>query len=71
LAGEADGPAAIARRTGFHSRYVGKVLQCAFLAPDIVEVIVEGRQPPDLTFKKLSTHLPMSWIEQRKRLGFA
>ena len=66
-----DGPAAIAQRTGFRPRYVSKVLQCAFIAPDIVEAIVEGRQPPDLTFKRLSNHLPMSWMEQRKQLGFA
>ena len=49
LAGEADGPTSIARRTGLNERYVGKVLQCAFLAPDIVEAMIGGRQPQDLT----------------------
>jgi site-specific DNA recombinase len=71
LAGEASGPASIAQRTGFNERYVSKVLQCAFVAPDIVEAILQGRQPPNLTFKKLSDNLPMSWIEQRKKLGMA
>jgi hypothetical protein len=45
-------------------------LECAFLAPDIVEAIVDGRQPEGLTWKKLTRHVPMNWVEQRKRLGF-
>jgi DNA invertase Pin-like site-specific DNA recombinase len=71
LAGEATGPTSIAQRIGLDETYVGKVLRCAFVAPDIVEAIIDGRQPRDLTFKKLSNRLPMSWMEQRKQLGFA
>jgi hypothetical protein len=37
--------------TGATERYVGLVFGCAFLAPDIVEAILEGRQPRDLAFK--------------------
>jgi site-specific DNA recombinase len=42
----------------------------AFLAPDIVEAILEGRQPPSLTLAKLARAcpLPTSWEEQRKLL---
>jgi hypothetical protein len=35
------------------------------LAPDIVELILEGRQPHDLNFEKLSKRVPLSWAEQR------
>jgi hypothetical protein len=70
VAGEVLGQRAIAQRLGLNERYVGKVLECAFLAPDIVEAILDGRQPPDLTFKKLTHRLPRSWIEQRRQLGF-
>jgi len=44
----------------------------AFLAPDIVEAILRGRQPIKLTPEKLKRlrNLPKSWEEQRKLLGF-
>ncbi len=32
-----------ARHAGLTERYVGKVFGCAFLAPDIIESILEGR----------------------------
>jgi hypothetical protein len=35
-----------------------------------VEAILDARQPPDLTIKKLTHGLPLSWIEQRKQFGF-
>lgn len=54
---------------GQRQRYVGKVFACAFLAPDIVEAILEGRQPRDLNFEKLCKHIPLSWAEQRKQFG--
>jgi len=70
LAGEVSGQRALARKLGMNERYVGRVLQCAFLAPDIVEDIINGRQPSDLTFATLTNRLPLSWVEQRKQLGF-
>jgi hypothetical protein len=52
-------------------RYVGRVFECAFLAPDIVERILEGHQPDDLTFARLTNKIPLSWSEQRRQFGFA
>jgi hypothetical protein len=51
---------------------VGKALGLAFLAPDIVQAILDGRQPVDLTVTRLRrlTNLPGSWAEQRRLLGF-
>jgi site-specific DNA recombinase len=71
VAGEVSGRRSIARRVGFDERHVSQILECAFLAPDIVEAILDGRQPPDLTWRRLTRHLPLNWVEQRKRLGFA
>ncbi len=69
--GEVSSQRSIATRLGLNERYVGRVLQCAFLAPDIVKAILDGRQPSDLTFQKLTCKLPLSWVEQRQRLGFS
>lgn len=60
----------IADRYGLSDSYVRNVLPAAFLAPDIVTRIVEGRQPPSLTVRKLREALPLpaSWDEQRTLL---
>lgn len=52
---------------------VSRFLPFAFLAPDIVEAILRGKQPVKLTSEKLKRlhNLPKSWEEQRKLLGFA
>jgi site-specific DNA recombinase len=60
----------LARHVGLTERYIGKVFGCAFLAPDIIESILEGRQPHDLNFEKLCQHVPLSSTEQRDRFGF-
>jgi len=39
--------------------------------PDIVEAIVEGRQPRSLTVKRLLQGIPCAWPEQRAAFGFA
>jgi site-specific DNA recombinase len=61
----------IAEKTGLNERYVRRVLSCAFLAPDIIEAILNGSQPPDLTFEKLTRRVSLNWVEQRQQLGFA
>ncbi len=67
--GDALDMRSLARQAGLTERYVGKVFGCAFLAPDIIESILEGRQPQDLNFEKLCEHVPSSWAEQRERFG--
>ena len=49
------------------SSYVGRVLRLAFIAPDIQEAIVEGRQAPEVMAKRLILHevLPREWDRQR------
>jgi hypothetical protein len=58
-----------ARRTS--PRYVGRLIRFAFLAPVIVESIVEGRQPITLTAEALTRRieLPLSWSAQRAALN--
>jgi site-specific DNA recombinase len=68
--GEALDMRSLARQVGLTERYVGKVFGCAFLAPDIMESILEGRQPQDLNLDKLCEHALPSWAEQREHFGF-
>ena len=58
----------IARQTGLDEAYVGKILRCAYFAPDIVEAILEGKQPASLTLQRLQKPLPMNWSQQRRQL---
>ncbi|MDX9821472.1 MAG: recombinase family protein [Syntrophales bacterium] len=62
----------IALREGVDRSYVSRVLNLAFLAPDITESIMEGRQPADLNIERLTKRidLPLSWAQQRQLLGF-
>ena len=60
----------IAKQDSVHRSYVGQVLPLAFLAPDIVEAILDGRQPHDLKVEQLLKPLPIAWTAQRHALGF-
>jgi len=64
--------AELARSEGLNKSYVSRVVRLAFLAPDIVTAILDGRQPVTLTANKLmaDTRLPIDWAEQRRVLGF-
>jgi hypothetical protein len=46
--------------------YVGRVLRLTLLAPDIVEAILSGRQPADMTLAVLMRPFAVKWTEQRK-----
>jgi hypothetical protein len=49
--------------------YVHRLLRLTLLAPDIVEAIVDGREPEGLTLNKLRGSLPLAWAEQREWMG--
>ena len=70
LQGKDLDPASLAREAKLSPEYVRNVLGCAFLAPDIVEAILDGRQPLTLKFADLYKHIPLSWVEQRRQFGF-
>jgi len=65
--------AALAKREGVSPSYFTRLVRLSYLAPDITEAILDGRQPRDLTADKLLAHsrLPLTWREQRAVLGFA
>lgn len=59
---------AIAMKYEVSPSYVKKLMPLAFLAPPIVEAILKGQQPADLTTQKLirEIDLPLDWKEQNK-----
>jgi len=60
----------LARRDGLCKLHTAKLLPLGFLAPDLVEMILEGRQPPRLTLTALIEEpLPVTWGEQRRRFA--
>jgi len=70
-AGRAGSIQAIADREGMTQRYVSRLLPLAFLAPELVEAILAGRQPADLTAARLVNQidLPLDWAAQRELGG--
>lgn len=47
-----------------NASYVSRVLRLTLLAPDIVEAILDGRQPPELALAALMRPFPVGWREQ-------
>jgi hypothetical protein len=53
------------------SQYERRLSALAFLAPDIQDAILHGRQPAGLTLGRLmEMELPLAWTDQRAMLGF-
>jgi hypothetical protein len=70
-AGEMTSLEAIADRERVSARYVSRLLPLAFLAPDIVDQILQGRHPADLSAARLTNRLalPLDWAHQRELIG--
>ena len=69
LSADATSVRAIARNEGVTPRYVGRLLRCAFLAPQVIEAILHGHQPPHLMLAQLCQNLPLGWTDQHHALG--
>ncbi len=70
--GEVTSVREIARQEDIDEGDVSRFLPLAFLAPDTVQAILAGKQPPELTAERLKRlrFLPHGWQEQRESLGF-
>jgi site-specific DNA recombinase len=55
----------IARRFRLSDAHVRRILRLGYLAPDLIEAIVDGRQPRSMTVKRLLKGIPSSWADQR------
>jgi hypothetical protein len=73
LMGRVSSMAEIGKRENLPKNYVSWLIRLAFLAPEIVEAIVQGNHPPELTAQALITRrvdFPLHWQEQKAALQF-
>jgi len=60
----------LAEQEGITDAYVCRLLPLTCLAPDIVEAILDGRQPKGLRLVEMLGNGPTGWEEQRSNWGF-
>ena len=60
----------LAEQEGVTNAYVCRLLPLTCLAPDIVEAILDGRQPKGLKLAEMLGNGPLDWEEQRRAFGF-
>ena len=52
---------------GVRHRHAGRILPLAYLAPDLVAMILEGLQPRAMSLQALTAKpLPRAWTDQRR-----
>ena len=57
----------IARAEGLHPSVVNELLRLTLLAPDIIDLLMTGRQPRRMTLIWFQRHpLPVAWEAQRQ-----
>ena len=59
----------IAAAEKINDSYVSRVLRLTLLAPDIVEAILDGRQPEGMTLPGFLKGVAVVWERQREALG--
>ena len=71
VSGRCKSLVAVARRENLSLSHVSNVVELAFLAPDLKQAILEGRQPVSLTVTALqrAVPLPLSWAAQRRKFS--
>ena len=68
--GQAKSITDLAEQEGVTDGHVCRLLPLICLAPDIVEAILDGRQPRGLRLAEMLGNGPGGWEEQRRAFGF-
>lgn len=69
LRGDVINQRSIARATGLDERYISRIIPLAFLAPDLTEAVLEGKQAAQLSLDSCLGHIPDNWNLQRAQLS--
>ena len=67
--GRAKSNSDLARKLKLDQSYVARTIRLTSLAPDIVEVILNGQEQDSFGLNSLRRDLPLLWDEQREQLG--
>jgi hypothetical protein len=59
----------LAEAEGFTRSFVNRLLRLTLLAPDIVEAILDGRQPKGMQLEELTRTMPSTWTAQRESIA--
>ena len=68
--GQARSVTDLAKQENVTDAYVCRLLPLTCLAPDIVEAILDGRQPKRLRLAEMLGNGPVVWEEQQRTFGF-
>ena len=71
LSGKANSMAELARNEDVTQRYIAHIIKLAYLAPDIMDAIIKGNIPAQLSLGQLKKNIPLDWDEQRRQFGFS
>ena len=63
--------AEIAAAEKINASYVSRVLRLTLLAPEIIEVVLDGRQPHYVGLNRLLSPIPADWERQKRELRLA
>ena len=66
--GTVDTAAELAAAESTDASYVSRALRLTLLAPDMVEAVLDGRQPEGITLPALMEGVAIVWGEQRAAL---
>ena len=68
--GQVDSMKELASREEIDHSYITRILRLNLLAPDIINAILDGRQPEVMTLTTLTKKpFPMEWEQQREMWG--
>ena len=59
----------LAERERVNAGYLSRVLRLTLLAPDLVDALLDGRQPAGLRLEDMLNEFPVAWVEQRVSLS--
>jgi hypothetical protein len=69
--GQAKSITDLAEQDGVTDAYVCRLLPLTCLAPEIVEAILDGRQPKGLRLAEMLGNGPFAWNAQRENWGIS
>jgi hypothetical protein len=61
----------IADAEKINESYVARVLRLTLLAPDVVEAVLAGRQPPNMKLDEMLQRFSIDWRAQLKEMHVA